>query len=245
MPEPMNDSDETIRHVLDHVGRDLDPSILIGGWATHLRVGGEISHDIDLIVTPSSRYLLDSVVENLTDNSVHQTRKFRGEVEGVHLDIYVPHESQLGARLKLKVEALAEYVDADIAPPWLLLTIDAHFVTKLAALFDRFRSEKGTKDAREILALLKEGVDPGSRASDPGRGDRRPTGGHPRIRRRDVPPHPAARQAVQGRPEGDDAMASRVDPGGTGVRVSADACSAHAVSTSTGHCAPKSAGGAR
>src|SRR6476659_7202825 len=27
MPEPMNDSDETIRHVLDHVGRDLDPSI--------------------------------------------------------------------------------------------------------------------------------------------------------------------------------------------------------------------------
>ena len=160
MPEPMNDSDETIRGVLGHVGRDLEPSILIGGWATYLRVGGEISHDIDLIVTPSSRYLLDSVVENLTDNSVHQTRKFRGEVEGVHLDIYVPHESRLGARLKLKVEALAEYVDADIAPPWLLLTIDAHFVTKLAALFDRFRSEKGTKDAREVLALLKESVDP-------------------------------------------------------------------------------------
>lgn len=58
-----------------------------------------------------------------------RSRKFRGGVEGVHLDIYVPHESQLGARLKLKVEALAEYVDADIAPPWLLLTIDAYFVT--------------------------------------------------------------------------------------------------------------------
>ena len=55
---------------------------------------------------------------------------------------------------------LAEYVDDDIAPPWLLLTIEAHFVTKLAALFDRFRSEKGTKDAREVLALLKKGVDP-------------------------------------------------------------------------------------
>lgn len=160
MPDATDDSDEAIRRVLDHVGRDLDPSILIGGWATHLRVGGEISHDIDLIVTPSSRYLLDAVVENLTDNSVHQARKFRGEVEGVHLDIYVPHESQLGARLKLKVEALAEHVDADIAPPWLLLTVEAHFVTKLAALFDRFRSEKGTKDAREILALLKGGVDP-------------------------------------------------------------------------------------
>lgn len=160
MPEKIDDSDDAIRRVLDHVGRDLDPSILIGGWATHLRVGGEISHDIDLIVTPSSRYLLDVVVENLTDNSVHRARKFRGEVEGVHLDIYLPHDSQLGARLKLKVEALAEHVDADIAPPWLLLTMEAHFVTKLAALFDRFRSEKGIKDAREILALLKEGVDP-------------------------------------------------------------------------------------
>lgn len=72
MPEPIDDSDEKIRRVLDNVGRDLDPSILIGGWATHIRVGGEISHDIDLIVTPSSRYLLDAVVENLTDNSVHQ-----------------------------------------------------------------------------------------------------------------------------------------------------------------------------
>lgn len=160
MPEKLDDADGSIRRVLDHVGRDLDPSILIGGWATHLRVGGEISHDIDLIVTPSSRYLLDAVVENLTDNSVHQARKFRGEVDGVHLDIYVPHGSQLGARLKLKVEALAEHVDAEIAPPWLLLTVEAHFVTKLAALFDRFRSEKGTKDAREILALLKDGVDP-------------------------------------------------------------------------------------
>lgn len=66
MSESLNESDEKIRRVLDHVGRDLDPSILIGGWATHLRVGGEISHDIDLIVTPSSRYLLDSVVESLT-----------------------------------------------------------------------------------------------------------------------------------------------------------------------------------
>lgn len=160
MPESLDESDEKIRRVLDHVGRDLDPSILIGGWATHLRVGGEISHDIDLIVTPSSRYLLDSVVESLTDNSVHLARKFRGEVEGVHLDIYLPHESKLGTRLKLKVEVLAEYVDDDIAPPWLLLTIEAHFVTKLAALFDRFRSEKGTKDAREVLALLKKGVDP-------------------------------------------------------------------------------------
>lgn len=160
MPNLAEDSDGRIRLLVDHLGEDLEPSILIGGWATHIRVGGEISKDIDLIVTDASRYLLSSVVENLTDNSVHQGRKYRGEVDGVHLDIYVPHESQLGARLRLKVEVLAKYVDTETAPPWMLLTIDAHFVTKLAALFDRHHSEKGAKDAREVLALLKVGVDP-------------------------------------------------------------------------------------
>lgn len=156
----IQDPDGRIRLVLDHLGRELDPSILIGGWATHFRVGGEISHDIDLIVTPDSRYRLPSAVDNLTDNNVHQGRKYRGELDGVHLDIYVPHESQLGSVLRLRVEALAEHVDREIAPPWLLLTIEAHFVTKLAALLDRFQSEKGGKDARELLALLKVGVDP-------------------------------------------------------------------------------------
>ena len=28
--------------LLDHLGHDLEPSILIGGWATQFRVGGEI-----------------------------------------------------------------------------------------------------------------------------------------------------------------------------------------------------------
>ncbi|MDQ0613811.1 hypothetical protein QF046_001452 [Microbacterium sp. W4I4] len=77
----------------------------------------------------------------------------------MHLDIYIPHESQLGMRLRLRVEALANHVDREIAPPWLLLTVEAHAVTKLADLLDRSHSEKGAKDAREILALLKEGVD--------------------------------------------------------------------------------------
>src|SRR5690606_39141809 len=145
---------------LDYLGDELDPSILIGGWATHLRVGGEISYDIDFIVTTESRHRVQQVVPQVTDNNIHQGRKFSGELEGVHLDIHIPHESQLGMRLQLKVEALSRYVDREIAPPWLLLTIEAHTVTKLAALLDRSHSEKGAKDAREMVALLKEGVDP-------------------------------------------------------------------------------------
>ena len=41
------------------------------------------------------------------------------------------------------------------------MRLEAHIGTKMAALLDRHFSEKGQKDAREILALLKlEGIDP-------------------------------------------------------------------------------------
>jgi len=44
---------------------------------------------------------------------------------------------------------------------WTLLQVEAHIATKLAGLLDRHLSEKGEKDAREILAVLNlNGVDP-------------------------------------------------------------------------------------
>lgn len=78
----------------------------------------------------------------------------------MHLDIYLPYESQLGGKLRLKVEVLAEYPDEVSFEKWTLLRLEAHIATKMAALLDRHFSEKGQKDAREILALLKlDGVD--------------------------------------------------------------------------------------
>ncbi len=47
-----------IRALVDRLGHDLEPSILIGGWATLFRVGGEISLDIDLITSRESRHKL-------------------------------------------------------------------------------------------------------------------------------------------------------------------------------------------
>ncbi len=56
---------------------------------------------------------------------------------------------------------LAEYPDELAFEKWTLLRLEAHIATKMAALLDRHFSEKGQKDAREILALLKlQGVDP-------------------------------------------------------------------------------------
>lgn len=40
-----------------------------------------------------------------------------------------------------------------------MLTLDAHIATKIAALLDRFATEKGKKDARGLVALIDKGGD--------------------------------------------------------------------------------------
>jgi hypothetical protein len=161
VPNLYEDANGVIRAVVDRLGSDLEPSILIGGWATFVRVGGEISLDIDLITSQQSRHKLEQMMTDLSPSNNHQGRKLRATFDDVHLDIYLPFESQLGSKLRLKVEVLAEYPDELSFEKWTLLRLEAHIGTKMAALLDRHYSEKGQKDAREILALLKlEGVDP-------------------------------------------------------------------------------------
>lgn len=161
MPSLYEDEHGVIRALVDRLGHDLEPSILIGGWATFVRVGGEISLDIDLITSQESRHRLEKLMTDLSPSNNHQGRKLRGTIDDVHLDIYLPYESQLGGKLRLKVEVLAEYPDELTFEKWTLLRLEAHIATKMAALLDRHFSEKGQKDAREILALLKlEDIDP-------------------------------------------------------------------------------------
>ena len=161
MPNLYEDESGVIRALVDRLGHDLEPSILIGGWATFVRVGGEISLDIDLITSQESRHKLEQLMTDLSPSHNHQGRKLRATIDDVHLDIYVPYESQLGGKLRLKVEVLAEYPDKLSFEKWILLRLEAHIATKMAALLDRHFSEKGQKDAREILALLKlDDVDP-------------------------------------------------------------------------------------
>lgn len=148
-----------VDRLLDHLGYDLDPSILIGGWATHARVGGDISRDIDLIIkSPELRQKLRTSVSDYSENGHHSgSVKGRGSVDGIHVDAYIPHESKLGGRLQLRVEVLAEHTEPERHRGWLLLTRDAHIATKIAALLDRPDTEKGQKDAREIVRLIDDG----------------------------------------------------------------------------------------
>jgi hypothetical protein len=151
-----------LRALLDSLGYDLDPSILIGGWATNARVGGEISHYIDLIITNQSlRQVLPHRLDEYSENELHSGgKKARGNADGVHVDAYFPYESKLGSKLLLDVGVLTGFIDLEFKVyGWLMLTLDAHIATKVAALIDRHATEKGKKDAREIVALIDSGGD--------------------------------------------------------------------------------------
>lgn len=161
MPELPLDDEGHLRLVLDYLGTELEPSILIGGWATFTRVGGDISHDIDLIIgSPEVRERVRAALSELSESSHLQGTKWRGNFEGVHVDVYIPHQSQLGGKLRLRVEVLAEHTEPFGNSGWRLLTLEAHTISKMAALLDRPDSEKGFKDARELLRLLENGVNP-------------------------------------------------------------------------------------
>lgn len=121
-----------------------------------------MSHDIDLIIgNDSVRQKLHERLDELSRSNHLQGEKWSGEVDGVHLDIYIPHKSRLGGRLRLRVEVLAKHTEPAEDPQqrWLLLTIEAHTISKMAALLDRHASVKGAKDANELLALIEFGVD--------------------------------------------------------------------------------------
>lgn len=155
------DDEGRIRALVDALGYDLEPSILIGGWATNARVGGEISHDIDLIITDQSlRQKLPLRLAEYSENQLHSGgKKARGNADGIHVDAYFPYESKLGSKLLLDVGVLTRYVDPHFTlQGWSMLTLDAHIATKIAALIDRHATEKGRKDARELVALIDAGA---------------------------------------------------------------------------------------
>lgn len=148
-------------------------AILIGGWASWLRLGTLLSHDIDVVL---EAHVLQRVRERLTvTESAHVGgRKYRAVVDGgIKLDIYVPYQSVLGQRLQLPVETLVPY--AEILLERRVLTVAAHLASKFAGLLDRPDSNPGEKDRSEIWGLLQlgdvsvefAGVMRGSRATDP------------------------------------------------------------------------------
>jgi hypothetical protein len=143
------------RQVLDRLSHVVPDAVLIGGWATWLRARSEMSHDIDLIVDHQQRDRVAAIAEGSLSASTHVgARKWRAEVDGIHVDLYIPYESRLGNRLRLRVEDLV--TETDRIDGWRVLPVEGHVITKMAALLDRPESQPGQKDRRELYDLLQD-----------------------------------------------------------------------------------------
>ena len=96
--------------------------------------------------------------------TTHLGTKWRAEANGIHVDLYVPHQSTLGTRLQLPVERTPPHAVSLAGRR--VLDAPAHLATKLAALLDRPDTLPGEKDREEVWLLLRtEAPDPGQLAS--------------------------------------------------------------------------------
>jgi hypothetical protein len=143
---------ELPRSVLDEVLAAVPEAVLIGGWGSWVRTGGPMSYDIDLIVSHQDLALLGTNAPGISVSHDLAGTKWRGTWRSVHLDLYVPYQSRLGANLQLKVEQLE--AQAEVLKGYRVLSAPAHTATKIAALLDRPDSLPGRKDRHEILQLL-------------------------------------------------------------------------------------------
>jgi hypothetical protein len=144
--------------VLEGFLGEFPDAVLLGGWATYLRTQADKSHDIDVIVDHATLGMLASRYQ-LVSSSHIGGRKYQTDVQGVEVDIYPIYQSKLGQRLQMPVEALA--AQAESVGRFKVLSPEAQFVAKMAALLDRPDSLPGDKDRREMWTLvnLPEGLD--------------------------------------------------------------------------------------
>ncbi|HLN15361.1 MAG TPA: hypothetical protein VK277_01295 [Acidimicrobiales bacterium] len=154
MTNPFYSSEQTeqSRAVLEELLNAVPEAILIGGWGTWARVGGAMSHDVDLIVTRGELAQITRFVDEISESHHLAGTQWRGTWRGIHLDLYAPYQSRLGANLQLRVEALVQY--AEVVEGRRLLRVPAHVATKVAALLDRPDSLPGRKDRQELKQLL-------------------------------------------------------------------------------------------
>ena len=146
------DQSERSQSVLDQLVSVVPAATLIGGWGTWVRLHGQMSHDIDLIVSHEDLALLQSQMGDFSTSEHVGGKKYRGDFKEIHVDLYVPHQSRLGNKLQLRVEDLTrkrETVDG-----YNVLSVEAHAATKIAALLDRPDSLPGEKDRYEIVGLM-------------------------------------------------------------------------------------------
>lgn len=143
---------DQVERVLERFVADFPEAVLIGGWATYLRTKTAKSHDIDVIVDHTTLSRLRSKYQ-LSPSRHVSGKKFETVVDGVEVDVYPVYQSRLGRRLRVPVEALVKHTERIGRAR--VLSSEAQFVAKMAALLDRPDSLPGEKDRQEMWALAR------------------------------------------------------------------------------------------
>jgi hypothetical protein len=144
-------NEDHVQAVMRRFVREFPDAVLIGGWASYLRARVAKSHDIDIIVDHATLAKLGAKFQ-LSPSYHISGQKFAMEVEGVGVDVYPVYQSKLGRKLQIPVEVLINHTEK--IDRTRVLTAEAQFVAKMAALLDRPDTLPGEKDRREMWELI-------------------------------------------------------------------------------------------
>lgn len=120
--------------------------VLIGGWAVYLYTHALKSKDIDCIITYD---VLEKLRTSYTLTKNDRLKKYEIKIEGVDVDIYVPHYSNPGLPPEIVQRHTVEREGFSVPSPAVLLLL------KQFAYGNRQGTPKGEKDKLDILSLLK------------------------------------------------------------------------------------------
>ena len=134
--------------------REFPDAVLIGGWASYLRARVAKSYDIDIIVDHVTLGKLGAKFQLAPSRHI-SGQQFAFEIDGVGVDVYPVYQSKLGRRLQIPVEVLIDHTEK--IDRTRVLTAEAQFVAKMAALLDRPDTLPGDKDRHEMWQLINSG----------------------------------------------------------------------------------------
>ncbi len=119
--------------------------VLIGGWAVYFYSKSLKSKDIDIIIDFEQLPILE---RNYRLNKNERLKKYQAVKDGIEIDIYLPHFSQLG----IPVEELLKHKVSIEG----FSVIDANylFTLKVNTLAERGRTPKGRKDFLDLISLI-------------------------------------------------------------------------------------------
>jgi len=120
--------------------------ILIGGWAVFLYTRVLKSKDIDLVTEFSD---LEKIKNDFFAVKNNRLKKYEAKVEGIDIDIYVPHYSNPG----LPAEDLKKF--AVNLEGFSLPEIEVLAILKQKALISRANTVKGRKDLIDLVSLFQ------------------------------------------------------------------------------------------